>query len=330
MLYSLPISTNQKILLLRFSAIGDIVLTSPIIRCLKKQLGAEIHYLTKENYRSIVHSNPYVDKVYTINKRVGEVLPLLRQEKYDYLIDLHKNLRTLLIKAQLPFIKTFTFNKLNIEKWLLVNFKINRLPKKHLVDRYFEGLQSLGIINDGQGLDFFISQNRTALPVTLPNEYKVLVIGAGRATKSLTTERLATIINKCVQPVVLLGGPAEVRKAAEIVAQTKKSVHNLVGQLTLEQSAYCVQQAKVVITGDTGLMHIAAAFQKPIYSIWGNTVPEFGMYPYYGASINQNKTLEVKNLSCRPCSKIGFDKCPKGHFKCMVDLDVDKIIDSSL
>ena len=300
-------------------------MTSPIVRCLKKQLGAEIHYLTKESYRQILVANPYIDKVFTIKKRVGEVLPLLRQEKYDYIVDLHKNLRTFLLKAQFPFLKTYTFNKLNIEKWLLVNFKMNRLPKKHIVDRYFEGLQAVGITNDGQGLDFFIGPNMAALPTTLPKVYSVLVIGAGRATKALTVQQLVDLINNSTQAIVLLGGPAEVAKAKEIAQRTAKSLYNLVGRITLEQSAYCVQQATVVITGDTGLMHIAAAFQKPIYSIWGNTVPEFGMYPYYGAYNNQNKSLEVKNLSCRPCSKIGFEQCPKGHFKCIVDLEIAEI-----
>ena len=254
------------------------------------------------------------------------MLPLLRQEQYDCIIDLHKNLRTALIKIQFPITKTYTFNKLNIEKWLLVHFKINRLPKKHIVDRYFEGLKKLGITNDGQGLDFFINQNRTALPSPLPKTFLALVIGAGRATKSLTVERLVEIIDNSSQPIVLLGGPAEIEKAQEIEERISKTVHNLVGRISLEQSAYCVQQAKLVITGDTGLMHIAAAFQKPIYSIWGNTVPEFGMYPYYGAYNNQNTIIEVKNLSCRPCSKIGFEQCPKRHFKCIVDLNMDIIL----
>jgi len=268
--------------------------------------------------------------VYTISKRVGEVLPLLRQEKYDCIIDLHKNLRTALLKAQLPFIKTYTFNKLNLEKWLLVNFKINCLPNRHLVDRYFKGLQSLGITNDGQGLDFFISQDMAALPSSLPDKYRAVVIGAGRATKSLTVERLVEIIDNSKQPIVLLGGSAEEKKAQEIVERTAKTVHNLVGRITLEQSAYCIQQAAVVITGDTGLMHIAAAFQKPIYSIWGNTVPEFGMYPYYGQHPNQNTFIEVKNLACRPCSKIGFDKCPKRHFKCIKNIGIDGLMDCTI
>lgn len=316
---------KKKFLLIRFSAIGDIVLTSPVIRCIKQQLGAEIHFLSKNAYRPILATNPYIDKIYTIKKRVGEVASQLRQEQYDSIIDLHKNLRSFLVKLNLPFTKSYSFNKLNFEKWLLVNFKINRLPKKHLVDRYFEALQPLGIQNDGAGLDFFLHQSDQALPVTLPREFTAVVIGAGRNTKAPTIQKWIAIIKGCSEAIVLLGGPAEKEKAAKLIEacslEIRSTITNLVGQINLQQSAYCIQQADKVITGDTGLMHIAAAFHKPIVSIWGNTVPAFGMYPYYGAQVDQNRVVEVKGLACRPCSKIGFDVCPQGHFKCMEKID---------
>lgn len=317
---------KKKFLLIRFSAIGDIVLTSPVIRCIKQQLDAEIHFLSKNTHRNILAANPYIDKIYTIKKRVGEVAPQLRQEQYDYIIDLHKNLRSLLVKCNLPFIKSYSYNKLNFEKWLLVNFKINRLPKKHLVDRYFEALEPLGIQNDGAGLDFFIDPSPQVLPVDLPNQFTAIVIGAGRITKAPTIQKWISIIKGCSKTIVLLGGPAEKEKATELIQscapEIRSTIINLVGQINLLQSAYCVQQANKVITGDTGLMHIAAAFQKPIISIWGNTVPEFGMYPYYGNRADQNRVVEVKGLACRPCSKIGFDACPQGHFRCMEDVEI--------
>ena len=254
----------------------------------------------------------------------------LRQEQYDYIIDLHKNLRTFLVKLHLPFVKTYSFNKLNFEKWLLVNFKINRLPKKHIVDRYLEALKPLGIRNDGLGLDFFIPKEVASLPITLPINYTALVIGAGKNTKAPTIVKWQELINTIKEPILLLGGPAEKEKAAELIQLLsdtdkpdidKSDIINLVGQITLMQSAYCVQQADTIITGDTGLMHIAAAFHKPIISIWGNTIPEFGMYPYYGDQVDMHKVLEVEGLACRPCSKIGFDVCPQGHFRCMEEID---------
>jgi len=258
------------------------------------------------------------------------VTPQLKKEQYDCIIDLHKNLRSALVKLSLPFTKSYSFNKLNLEKWLLVNFKIDRLPKKHIVDRYFEALLPLNIVNDGAGLDFFVNQVDQSLPVDIPANFTVFVIGAGRNTKAPSIEKWITIINHCQDTVVLLGGPAEKDKASQLIqilsSKTKGDrIINLVGQINLMQSAYCVQLANKVVTGDTGLMHIAAAFQKPIISIWGNTVPEFGMYPYYGARVNQSKVLEVKDLACRPCSKIGYDACPKGHFRCIEDIDTSSL-----
>ena len=302
------------------------MLTSPIIRCVKKQLEAEVHYLTKQSFRSILDANPYIERVYAIEKRVGEVLPQLKSENYDAIIDLHKNLRSALVKLNMPFVKRYTFNKLNIEKWLLVNFKINRLPQQHLVDRYFEGIKKLEVTNDGEGLDFFMEQDMPKLEGMLPEkEYSAIIIGAGYPTKALTVAQIVSLINKSTEPFILLGGEAEKEKAVQIMKKVKRPVNNLVGQLSLTQSAYCVKQAKQVITGDTGMMHIAAALQKPIISIWGNTVPEFGMYPYYGKQENKSNILQVEQLSCRPCSKIGHHQCPQGHFDCIKKLDLPNL-----
>ena len=99
----------------------------------------------------------------------------------------------------------------------------------------------------------------------------------------------------------------------------KAEVYNACGKFNLNQSASLLKEAVVVFSHDTGLMHIAAAFGKKIYSIWGNTIPEFGMYPYR----TQFVIFENKKLKCRPCSKIGFDSCPKKHFKCMNDVVFD-------
>ena len=147
-----------KVLIIRFSSIGDIVLTTPIIRCIAEQLDVEVHFLTKNSFKSILRYNPYITKLYGIDKSVSEVISDLKAEHYDYIIDLHKNLRTQEVKLRLG-IKSYTFNKLNIAKWLKVNLKINQLPDKHIVDRYFEGIQGLNVINDGRGLDYFISHS---------------------------------------------------------------------------------------------------------------------------------------------------------------------------
>src|SRR6187431_504279 len=128
----------MKILILRFSSIGDIVLTTPVIRCLKKQLpGVEIHYATKNVFKGILENNPYVNKVHTLSVSTSDLIKELKAEKFDIVIDLHKNLRTTKIKWALGA-KSYSFDKLNIKKWLFVNWKFKVMPDKHIVDRYIE------------------------------------------------------------------------------------------------------------------------------------------------------------------------------------------------
>ena len=136
-----------KFLLIRFSSIGDVVLTTPVIRCLKKQVNdAEVHFLTKNSFAEIIENNLYIDKKIYFEDDLNAIIKNLKAENYDYIIDLHNNLRTFLIKLWLMK-KSFSFNKLNFEKWLMVNSKINRLPNIHIVDRYMETIKSLGVTN---------------------------------------------------------------------------------------------------------------------------------------------------------------------------------------
>lgn len=316
-----------KFLFIRFSSIGDIVLTTPAVRCLKKQLpDAEIHYLVKNTFKIIPESNPYIDKVHVFDNDLSAVIEDLKKEYITYVIDLQKNLRSYRIKQKLPFV-AFSFNKLNIEKWLLTNFKINRLPGIHIVDRYLQTLDLFDIWNDGEGLDYFIPKNQevdtASLPPAFQQNYIGLVVGAAHATKRLPIEKIKGLVEMIRKPVVLLGGPSDVDLAEEIARINPLITYNACGKYSLHQSASLVKQAKLIISHDTGLMHIASAFKKDILSVWGNTVPGFGMYPYFPGK--SSEIFEVQGLSCRPCSKIGFKKCPKGHFKCMNDISLEAI-----
>lgn len=321
-----------KILVIRFSSIGDIVLTTPVLRCIRQQAGAEVHFLTKENFRSVVEHNPHVGRVFTIRKKVREVLPALKAEGYDFVVDLHHNLRSWQVKTALG-VPSKSFDKLNWEKWLLVNLGINRLPKLHIVDRYLAAAAPLGVRNDGRGLDHFISETDEAVAQAFLTGhfggripvFIALVTGAAHATKRLPEARLIELCRLMTTPVVLLGGPDEQEQGERIAAQGGVHVVNACGKLKLNQSAAVLRQAQTVITHDTGLMHIAAALGKEIISIWGNTVPEFGMTPYLPDGKLAGKILEVKGLPCRPCSKIGYQACPKGHFRCMNDIDFSEI-----
>ncbi len=298
------------------------------MRCLKKQLqGAEIHFLTKQKFASVIEHNPYIDKLYTTGDSLADVLPKLKQENYDYVIDLHHNLRTLKVKSALGK-KAFSFNKLNWEKFLMVNFKLNKLPQKHIVERYFETVSSLGVVNDGLGLDYFIAEKdklsiSESLPANFQHGYHVLVAGGSYYTKQIPANKLKEICGLSSRPLVLLGGKEDSAVAEQVHAAFKETTINLCGKLSLNQSASLIEQAQTVITSDTGLMHIAAAYKKDIISVWGNTIPEFGMGPYMAGENSQ--IWEIKGLSCRPCSKLGYKKCPKGHFRCMNDIKVTSV-----
>ncbi|MDX1651390.1 MAG: glycosyltransferase family 9 protein [Brumimicrobium sp.] len=317
-----------KILVIRFSSIGDIVLTSPVLRGIKTQLNSvELHVLTKYQYAILFNSNPHVDKIHTWGKENKEVIENLKNENFDYVIDLHKNIRTAKIKNHLKS-KSYSFPKLNVEKWTYVNFKWNLLPDVHIVDRYFEAVKNLGVKNDQQGLDYFIPENDQINLIENFQTDKIIAValGAQFATKRLPSEKLSSILSGSILPVVLLGGAEDQEIGEEIINRAENTTFfNMCGKLNLNQSASVVRQAKVLLTHDTGLMHIASAFDTPIVSVWGNTVPEFGMYPYKPGNKGNYSIHEVKGLSCRPCSKIGFQKCPKKHFKCMVDQDVEAI-----
>jgi ADP-heptose:LPS heptosyltransferase len=316
-----------KILVIRFSSIGDIVLTTPVVRCLKNQvLNAEIHFLTKLGFVSLVESNPYISKIYSIKDKVTEIRKELEKENYDFVIDLHHNLRSARAKRMLKA-KAFSFNKLNIEKWLLVNLKINKLPNIHIVERYFETVKTLGVINDNAGLDFFIPEKEfvdiaSAFKLSA-NNYHALVVGGSYYTKQIPLNKLQDICRLSYKPIIVLGGKEDTATGVQLEKEFAGKVFSACGKYNINQSASIMQQADKVITSDTGLMHIASAFKKDIFSLWGNTIPEFGMYPYLPGK--GSKILEIKNLSCRPCSKLGYSKCPKGHFKCMQEINVKEI-----
>lgn len=323
----------MKILVIRFSSIGDIVLTTPVIRCLKNQIDdVEIHVLTKKKFSSLYKTNPYINKVYEYDDSLKKNIEELKLENYDYIVDLQKNKRSIRVTRALHKPHS-SFPKLNFKKFLLTTFKINLMPDIHIVDRYFKAVEKLGVTNDYQGLDFFISEKNdyplSELPEDFQKGYHAFVIGGTYKTKILPAVKIVEIIQKLNEPVILLGGPDDVERAEEILSAVscQLSAISLVGKINLEQSASIVKKAKSVLTNDTGLMHIAAAFHKNIVSVWGNTVPELGMYPYLPKEKEKCHIVECKDVKCRPCSKLGFKECPKRHFKCMMKIDSDTVVE---
>lgn len=318
-----------KVLIIRFSSIGDIVLTTPVIRNLKEQIygEVEIHYLTKKSFASILEPNPHLSKICTIEKSTNEILDQLKDEHYDYIIDLHKNLRSARVKRALKCL-SFSFNKLNWEKWLLVNFGINKLPDVHIVDRYMESLKAFGIKNDNKGLDYFIREEDRNLSIPESHQRGFIAVGIGAAhwRKKLRLAQNVEICRKIDFPITLLGGPDEKEEGIKIAKELGGRVWNTAGSTTIGQSAFLIEKCELLISPDTGIMHIAAALKKPIISIWGATIPGFGMYPYQNE--NLNKMVEASHLNKRPCSKLGT-KCKYKPCKCIDELPLSEIVETA-
>lgn len=325
-------SKKIKILIIRFSSIGDIILTTPVIRCLKLQIpGSEIHFLTKKKYLSLVEHNPHIDKIHSISKKITEVSGKLNAENYNLVVDLHRNLRTFQIKILLHR-PTVTFRKLSLHKLLMVVLKINILPDIHIVDRMFVPLKRFGIVYDDQGLDFFLPEKThfqdqiNDFTCSFP-DFFVFSIAGTYFTKRCPNEKVIEICRAIDIPVVLTGGDNELENGKSISEHLGKKCLNACGLTSVQESAALIEKSKFVISNDTGMMHIAAALRKPVISLWGNTFPRFGMTPYFPKNFKPLPAIiEVTGLRCRPCSKLGFQKCPKKHFDCMNKLNIEDIM----
>ncbi|MDB5159178.1 MAG: glycosyltransferase family 9 protein [Mucilaginibacter sp.] len=315
----------MKILVIRFSSMGDIIYTTPVVRCLKKQLpDAEVHFIVKPAFKYIYDNNPYVDKLLLLKPNLSDTINEIKAEHYDYIIDLHNNLRTTLIKLRTG-IKSSTYKKQTIRKWLSLKFKLKLVPPIHLVDRYMKTVQFLGVKNDDQPIDYYVKaehQLTQLLPASHQQSFVAFIIGATHFTKRMPNEKIISLCKEINTPIVLLGGN-DVKENGDIIAAALgNKIYNACGITSLDESVYLVSKAEKIIGFDTGLTHIAEAFNRPIVSIWGGTVPELlGVQPY--------KVKEVLvagiELSCRPCSKFGLAACPLGHFKCMREIPEDPI-----
>ncbi|MEO9210880.1 MAG: glycosyltransferase family 9 protein [Ginsengibacter sp.] len=325
----------MKVLIIRFSSIGDIVLCTPVFRCFKNQIPyAEVHFLTKESFKIVTSSNPNIDKIFYYHKNINEIIEVLRKENYDYIIDLHKNLRSLKIVSSLKK-KTYTIDKESTHKILLTKLKINLMRGVHITQRCLETVAPLGVKDDGLGLDYFIPEadriKESDIPTSHTAGYIGLVIGASYYTKKLPVPQLQELCKKINYPIILLGGKEDRRAGLDVASVDTTKIYNACGKFNLNESADIVQRAKLIISHDTGLQYIACAFQKPILAIWGATSPKLDVEPYYGSIFMKQQTKPIYeniflDLWCQPCSKYGSDRCPLGHFNCMKHQDIDGIV----
>ena len=269
--------------------------------------------------------NPHISKHWIYQQREVELIADLKKEKFDLIVDLQKNIQSKKLCSALS-VRSISFDKNNIRKWLFVNFKTPALPGTHIVDRYFDSLKSIDLKNDGLGLEFFIDPKIEEKMLNLDEDYICIALGAAHNTKQIPESILMKICDQVHAKIHLLGGVQDKEKGDRI-AKGRKHVMNYAGGCSLHESALHIKNAKLLLTGDTGLMHIAVGLAVPSLVMWGNTVPDFGMYPYYGDKKIYTFNHQVEGLSCRPCSKLGKTSCPKGHFNCMNKQNIELIVE---
>jgi ADP-heptose:LPS heptosyltransferase len=324
-----------KILLIRFSSIGDIVLTFPVIKTIRKAFPeAKIHFASKKNAETLLFGAEGIDKFHFLSDSFVDFKKEIKEESFDHIIDLHNNLRTKRLTFGLSG-KIARFDKLNLRKWLLTRFKWNTLPNTHVVDRYLATLKGMGIVQVDAPENYFSIPSAFQINISerfpvLDKNFVAIAIGAQYKTKRVPKEKWVEIIHEMLDHIIIIGGEMD-REVGDFLVDAfpNKVMVNSSGQFNILESASIVSQAKSLLTNDTGMMHIAACFDTQIISIWGNTTPEFGMSPYRPVKNQSDQIFQVEGLSCRPCSKIGFQECPKKHFQCMTMQDA-KVIASSV
>ncbi|MCW8805463.1 MAG: glycosyltransferase family 9 protein [Ignavibacteriaceae bacterium] len=314
------VSELKKILIIRLSSMGDILLTTPLIRSIKRQNPeVQIDFVLKEEFIELVKNNPNLTDIHVYSKQSFEkqiLINTLISNNYEIVIDLQNNIRSKEITKQMQC-QTFLFKKNDVKKFLLVNFKINRLKNAPPIPvRYAE---AAGINLDDEGLDIF-TDNVADSSLDLNEKYIGLCPGAKHFSKRWPKEyfiELGKQLENSGYKVVLFGGLNEEELMGEI-ANHLSSPLSLCGDSIL-QSAADMKMCKAIYTNDSGAMHLACAVKVPVIAFFGSTVKEFGFFPYKANSIE----LDVENLPCRPCTHIGRKSCPLIHFKCMKDIRPD-------
>ncbi|MFN0157544.1 MAG: lipopolysaccharide heptosyltransferase II [Bacteroidota bacterium] len=328
----------HKTLIIRFSSIGDIVLSSLLVRTLRASFPqAEIDYLVKSEYADLIRHNPHLSRVIEFAGSSFADLSVLRRsihaDGYDLIIDIHDSLRSRYLCFGHP--NVVRINKRKLARFLLVRLKVNVYSSfggsPSVAERYLEPVASLGVENDGKGLEFFIPKEATASVARLLNEIGIpdttQLIGicptSRHANKMWLPDRFAEVAAALTMKnggsVVVLGSKDEMeqcRIVADMVNAQGGNASNLAGKISLTETAAVMDRCSVVVCNDSGLMHIAAARKRKVVAIFGPTVRELGFYPYGTFS----EVVEHPSLACRPCTHIGLPSCPEGHFKCMREI----------
>ena len=311
-----------KILVIRFSSIGDIVLTTPIIRCLKEQLNADVDFLTKDSFKTLLASNPNINRVFHSGVEFEELIKDLKTVGYDHIIDLQNSIRSLKVRSALK-VNSFTYSKNRFKRFLLLKFGKD-VQKNHVVDRYFSTIETLNVKDDNKGIDYFLNDS-TSVNFDTNQDYLTWCIGGTHEPKRLSAEQISKVISKLNKPVVLLGSKGDKELSSKIVELSNSSnLFDFCGETSLEESALLIKESKIVLSNDTGMMHIASAYNAPIISFWGCTKPSLGFYPYQA---NEKSIQLISSLAEKPCSKHG-KKCNFQTDGCIKTIKPQEILEA--
>ena len=335
---NIPKRTPAKILIIRLSSIGDILLSTPFIRLVRNRYPeAKIDFVVKRVYRDLLKFNPHIDQLYEISLNNGrselsELKQSFKSNTYDVVFDLHNNFRSNYLKRHIGAGEIHSIHKGKFKQTLLVRFKFNLYKREITIpERYLGVAGDFGIKDDKKGLDLYwegetqksADAKATSFGINLDRPFMGLAPGAGFFTKRWPVPKFENLIElirlkKDIQ-VVIFGGKEDRQIGRELTNQ--KNVFDLCGKLSLLETAALISKSKLIVTNDTGLMHMTTAVNTPVLAIFGSTVRELGFFPYRAEAT----VVENTKLSCRPCSHIGRHKCPKGHFKCMEDISVEQV-----
>lgn len=329
----------MKVLIIRFSSLGDVILTFPIIRAIHNwQENAEIHFLTKSQFAPLLAYYPFVSRLISYNTKtesLNDVIRSLKNEHYDYVIDLHAKLNSFIVKSRISATRRATYKKRHLYRWCMTHTKFGRKfsPIYSTVDLYATALKRLEIpFSSYYKLELFLPPSPESLisKFQLPtSKWRVVIVpGAAHPTKQYPLEYYDELIGLIQESydahIVLLGNSAEKKLTDSLVEKhSRTEITDLAGKTDVMELACIIQSADLIISGDCGPMHIAAALGKPQIAIFGSTHPKLGFAP-----LNRKAIILQKNLKCRPCSLHGRKKCPKKHFRCMKNILPQEIMES--
>jgi heptosyltransferase-2 len=322
----LDLSAKKRVLIIRLSSLGDILLTTPLIRSINnKYPNLQIDFILKEQYLEVLQFNPYLSRIFKYPagpQEKRQLFKTLRKNKYDLVIDLQNNLRSFRLRWLLnaPAVK---FNKKSLSKFLLVHFKYNRLQDAGPIPgRYARALGNFRL--DSEGLDFDIPRSTTS-QLTDFNRYIGFAPGSRHLTKMWPRQYYADLGNLLMSKgylIVLFGGKSDLQICYELSAKIPGSI-NLCNEDKIFNTAIDMKKCRAVVANDSGLMHLACSLKIFVLAVYGSTVKEFGFMPYRCKS----SVLENIGLYCRPCTHIGRDTCPENHFRCMIELSPQSAFD---